>query len=211
MGRKSKADQRRIEIIQAFFKCVEDQGIANASIRKIASAAGVQPSTLHHYFKNKEEIIEESVRVYTDRILDHFQDQLDAMVKDPSVSVKEQVDLGLAFIFSDNMINDTHTGFFLECCVAARNNLRIKSTLANLFVRFRTAIIAQLELVPGFEQLDSHKKQLLSSTIVAIHEGIELQWFADPGSVNLEKTLGVARDIVTFFIENADPVSAKGG
>lgn len=211
MGRKSKADQRRIEIIEGFFQCVADQGIANSSVRKIATAAGVQPSTLHHYFKNKEEIIEQAVKVFTDRILDQFQQQLNAMVKRRAVSGREKVDLGLAFIFSQGMINDRHTGFFLECCAASRHNVRIKAMLANLFVRFRQAIIMQLEQIPGFDRLPAARQKLLSSTIVAIHEGIELQWFADPASVSLDATLEITREMISFFIDHADPILPKGG
>ncbi len=196
MGRKSKADERRTQIIQAFYQCVAEQGIANASIRKIANQAGVQPSTLHHYFKSKEEIIEEAVVYFTDHIFEGFRGQMaDAGV--------ETLDQGIEFIFSKGMINEDHTGFFLECCVAARHNTRVRETIADLFRRFRQAIIDHLEQVPGFERLKDSQKALLASTIVAIHEGIELQWFADPGGVDLNQTLETTRDIIEFFIENA--------
>ncbi len=68
-----------------------------------------------------------------------------------------------------------------------------------------------LEQIEGYDLLDSSQKKILSSTIVAIHAGIELQWFADPKGVSLEKTLETTRDIIGFFIENAAKSSSKGG
>jgi AcrR family transcriptional regulator len=204
MGRKSKADERRTEIVQAFYHCVVDQGIANASIRKIANQAGVQPSTLHHYFKSKEEIIEEAVVYFTDHIFEGFRRQ----ITDDGV---ENLDQGISFNFSTGMINEDHTGFFLECCVAARHNTKIRKTIADLFHRFRQAIIAHLEQVQGFDRLDDAQKTLLATTVVAIHEGIELQLFADPIGVDLKQTLETTRDIIKFFIENARLSSSKGG
>ena len=203
MGRKSKADERRTQIMEAFYHCVAEQGVANASIRKIATQAGVQPSTLHHYFKSRDEIIEEAVVYFTDHIFEGFQGQMaDAGV--------ESLDQGIEFIFSKGMINEDHTGFFLECLVAARHNARIREAIADLFRRFRKAIVDHLEQVAGFDRLEESRKALLASTIVAIHEGIELQWFADPDGVDLKQTLETTRDIIEFFIANGK-TSPKGG
>ncbi len=217
MGRKSKADQRRLEIIQAFFTCVETSGMANASIRKIAKTAGLHPSILHHYFKNREELIEEAVKLYTDGIFERFQDQLEqtgklrTSKKESSSNTCMVKDIpGLPFIFSENMISEIHTGFFLECLVAARTNLKIRSFMARMFIRFRQAIVAQLNQVPGFDQLDPVKRQQLAATVVAIHEGIELQWFADPAAVSLDRTLAITRDLIAYVIRAAVGCSTQG-
>jgi len=211
MGRKSKADQRRIEIIQAFSQCVIDQGAAGSSIRKIADAAGVKPSTLHHYFKNRDEIIEEAVVYFTDRIFEDFREQVAAMGAEPGLTGTDRIDRGMEFIFSKGMINEDHTGFFLECLVVARHNPRIKATIADLFRRFRGAIVDHMEQIPGFERLESPRKELLASTIVAIHEGIELQWFVDPDRIDLARTLQITRDIIEFFMDRAEQSSLQGG
>ncbi|RJP68538.1 MAG: TetR family transcriptional regulator [Candidatus Abyssobacteria bacterium SURF_17] len=57
MGRKSIADIRKEEIIDAFFKVVAEKGLANATIREIAEAAGCSQGMLHHYFENKEAMV----------------------------------------------------------------------------------------------------------------------------------------------------------
>ena len=199
MGRKSKADQRRNEIIEAFYHCVIDQGMAGASVRKIAARAGVQPSVLHHYFEGRDEIMEEAVIYFTDRIFADFRTQME-QAGHPDQSPSGELEQGISFIFSKGMINDDYTGFFLECCVAARHNPRVKKTLALLFSRFRAAIADQLAGLPGFETLPLDQKHLLSSTVVALHEGMELQWFADPGAVNLDRALTVTRELIGYFI-----------
>jgi len=208
MGRKSKADQRRIQVIQAFYQCVVDQGLVGTSIRKIATAAGVQPSILHHYFKSREEIIEEAIEYYTEGIFEGFREQMASMADNMD---RNGLDQGLEFIFSSGMINDDHTGFFLECLVAARQNQRVKTTIADLFDRFRGAIVDHLELMPGFNALEPSQKTLLASTVVAIHEGIELQWFADPDRVDLAGVHETTRGIIAFFVENAGQSSSKKG
>lgn len=201
MGRKSIADERRTQIIQAFYQCVVNQGAASASIRKIAIEAGVLPSTLHHYFKSRDEIIEEAVVYFTDKLFESFLEKIT-----PHTDADIRLSKGMEFIFSKGMINAEHTGFFLECCVAARHNVRIRHTIADLFARFRGAIMEQLNAVSGFSCLEDRQKKLCASMIVALHEGIELQWFADPEAICLDDALSATRALIQFFIENPTPI-----
>ncbi len=60
MGRKSLAPIRRGEILDAFEKCVREQGIA--------AAAGMQPATIQHYFGTRKSLIE----AVTDRLDERF-------------------------------------------------------------------------------------------------------------------------------------------
>jgi AcrR family transcriptional regulator len=196
MGRKSIADERRTQIIQAFYQCVVNEGAAGASIRKIAIEAGVSPSTLHHYFKDRDEIIEEAVVYFTDQIFKGFAEKIT-----PQLDAAVCVSKGLEFIFSQEMINPDHTGFFLECCVAARHNTRIRETIAELFNRFRRAIMDHLNGMAPFSDLEARQKKMCTTMIVALHEGIELQWYADPEKICLEDALDTTRALIQFFIE----------
>ena len=84
MGRKSLADERRAIIIEAFYRCVVKQGFAQSSIRKVAGEAGVTPSTLHHYFKDRDEMIAETV--------DYFMNHLFRVNKSKNSSLTKYVD-----------------------------------------------------------------------------------------------------------------------
>lgn len=196
MGRKSIANERRDQIIEAFYRCTVSQGLAGSSIRKIAEEAKVQPSTLHHYFESRDEIIEHAVVYFTDRIFRDFNNQIQSLN-----SSEEKLSGGIEFIFSKGMINADYTGFFLECCVAARNNENIRKTLALLFNRFREAILDHLEQMDGFSNLSGDDKHMLSALIVALHEGIELQWFADETEIRLDQALETVFQLIRFFVQ----------
>lgn len=180
MGRKSVAEQRRSEIITAFYRCVVQDGFAKTSVRKIAAEAGLLPSAIHHYFKGRDEMVEELVIHFTNRIFRALEKKL-AVLNDPA----NRLSAGIEFIFSPDMINEEYSGFFLECCAESRHNPRVRQTLAGLFRRFRRAIVAHLNESPEFAGLPPEKQQFLAAMIVALHEGVELQWFADPASIDL--------------------------
>jgi len=66
------AKQRRAQIIDAFYRCIKRDGLQNASTRRIAEEAGVKPSILHHYFKDRDEMIEELVKNVVDDLTTRY-------------------------------------------------------------------------------------------------------------------------------------------
>ena len=76
MGRKSIAEIRRAEIVEAFFEVVAEKGFLEATMREVAEAAGCSQAMLHHYFENKEAMVlgvmEHMVTTYTAEIRDEI-------------------------------------------------------------------------------------------------------------------------------------------
>ncbi|MFW5807507.1 MAG: TetR/AcrR family transcriptional regulator [Spirochaetota bacterium] len=61
MGRKSKALERRDEILKHYYQVILEEGYENASIAKIAAHMNTQPSLIMHYFKTKERLVFELI------------------------------------------------------------------------------------------------------------------------------------------------------
>ena len=203
MGRKSMAETRRQEIIAAFYHCVNDDGLANASIRKIARQAGVQPSIIHHYFKDRDEMIENMVDFFTDTIFDNFLKKMRDYDNPDTRFFK-----ALEFMYSPGMINKEYSGFFLECCVEARRNPKVRASLARTFRRFRQTIIAYIEEMNVLENLTKKQKENYASMLIAIHEGLELQWFIDPKAVSLKKATSLTRYVIDLMIADSERMFA---
>jgi TetR/AcrR family transcriptional repressor of bet genes len=62
MGLTSIKNIRRQELLDAAFKSIRKRGIQATTIASIAEEAGVSKGTIHHYFKDREELIELAVR-----------------------------------------------------------------------------------------------------------------------------------------------------
>lgn len=195
MGRNSLAEQRRTQIIEAFYSCVVKDGLARASIRKIAKQAGMQPSALHHYFKDRDEMIQEMVIYYTNIFFESFQSQINA-IKDPNARLIKAVE----FLFGPAMINEEASGFFYDCMAEAKKNTRIRKSLAKMFRKFRKTIIdyfMDLEMADNFSK---EQVKNIATLIIAVHEGVELQWHICPKDVSLKKSMGLAMQIIDMFM-----------
>lgn len=57
MGRKSLKEVRQKEIIGAFYKVAQREGLENASLAKVAHEMGVNTSLVLHYFDSKDDLI----------------------------------------------------------------------------------------------------------------------------------------------------------
>jgi TetR/AcrR family transcriptional repressor of bet genes len=62
MGWTPIKDIRRQELLDAAFTSIKKWGIQATTIAGIAEEAGVSKGTIHHYFKDREELIELAVR-----------------------------------------------------------------------------------------------------------------------------------------------------
>lgn len=72
MGRKNKSAEKRDQIVAAFCDCAVDLGIEKASMGEVAARVGIDRSTMHYYFKTREQLVIEAAkyitRFYTERI-----------------------------------------------------------------------------------------------------------------------------------------------
>ncbi|SHJ67982.1 transcriptional regulator, TetR family [Anaerobranca californiensis DSM 14826] len=64
------------KILLAAFKCLSSRGYANVSMRDIADEAGVVLSQLTYYFKNKEGLFKEVVKMMTNKYLQEIEESL---------------------------------------------------------------------------------------------------------------------------------------
>lgn len=67
-GQVKKNDEVRKKIIKEAAKIISEDGVEQLSIRKITNALDYSPGIIYHYFKDKEEIVEE-VRIYGENVI----------------------------------------------------------------------------------------------------------------------------------------------
>lgn len=57
MGRSSKTEERREEILQGFYDVINREGLESATLKNIGKELKIAPSLVSHYFNKKEELI----------------------------------------------------------------------------------------------------------------------------------------------------------
>jgi AcrR family transcriptional regulator len=66
--RAEDATDRRQEIIGAALELLAEEGYAGASLRKLAARLGIAQPSLYHYFRTKEDLVEQVLATYAGRM-----------------------------------------------------------------------------------------------------------------------------------------------
>lgn len=76
VGRPSRSDEKRAQILDAFERVILRDGYAKASQRKIAEEAQVNQPMINHYFSGSDGLLE----ALLNRVVERYQDALKAFV-----------------------------------------------------------------------------------------------------------------------------------
>ncbi|GAB4338349.1 MAG: TetR/AcrR family transcriptional regulator [Candidatus Abyssubacteria bacterium] len=197
VGRKSLAKERREQIIRALNRCIAKYGLQNTSIKKIAQEAGVQPGILHHYFKDRDEIIEELVNKIVDELTAEYLAEIGNHV-DPETRFAKAVE----FMFGPQMINTEYAGFFYDCWAEAKRNERIRDSFRMLYSRFRKAIVDLLLESGKSAGLSRAEIEELATMVIAIQDGVSLQWEMAPRQVPLPQMTRLTKRLIELYVED---------
>lgn len=182
MGRTSIAEERRSQILEAFRRCAMREGLQGASMKKIAAEAGVQPGILHHYFKDRNEMIEELVISTARWHTENFRGFI-ARARTP----KTRFDRAVDFLFGPDLISDDAGSLFYDFWSEGKRNERVRMSFAAVYADFRRTIIdllAETGRSAGAGERDIHD---LACMIVAMYEGVFLQWDFDRDNIDLKR------------------------
>ena len=73
---RKKDDEKEKSIKEAVIKLILEQGFHGTSISKIAKEAGVSPATVYIYYENKEVMLQDIYREYSEEIFDYLLSKL---------------------------------------------------------------------------------------------------------------------------------------
>jgi AcrR family transcriptional regulator len=76
MGRKDLTNERQDAILDAAENCIAKYGFLGATLKKIASEAGINRGLIHHYIGNRDEV----VQLMVERLLERYQSSCEAYI-----------------------------------------------------------------------------------------------------------------------------------
>lgn len=171
-------ENHRQRLIEGALKCLREKGYAHTTARDIAAASNANLGSIGYHFGSKDalltEALSEGLRQWTQyfltRALAHEDagplEHLRTFWSGAAESVQEQQGLMLALI---------------EALPAAARSATLRAQLSDLIEETRHASQAAIEAaIPGAEALDQRTARTLASLLIAVVDGLALQWFIDP-------------------------------
>src|SRR5690554_7656086 len=66
-------EKRKIKIAEATWKVIVEEGIENATVRKIAQASNLSVGALRHYFSSQTELLRFSMELVSNRVMERVE------------------------------------------------------------------------------------------------------------------------------------------
>jgi AcrR family transcriptional regulator len=187
---------RRTEIIQAFLKILSAKGLAKATIREIADAAGCNPGLLHHYFSDKGAIIaasvEYAVNVYKEGLLRGVEEHETAT---------ERLRFFLPRYLDIGRLNLEISQAFLDLYALSKTEESIKKPVQECFREGRetvSQVIAQGIKNGEFRKVDP---KVMANLILGALEGVTMLWVIDPEQTPVEEIGAQLEDLIENYLK----------
>jgi len=181
MARRSIAEIRREEMIEAFYKVVAEKGFAKATIREVAKRAGCSYGVLNYHFANKEELVLS--------LLDHVLETFGAELRD-GISHCETATKRLEFMFSYfcdlSRFSFDFSRVWLECWALGNSHPGISERLNRSYddVKCMMEEIVKEGIKAGeFRKVDP---TIAANLILSALEGLTMLWVVHTQNTPIE-------------------------
>jgi AcrR family transcriptional regulator len=189
-------EAKRREILLAATQVVARHGIRTVKIADIAVAAGVGKGTIYEYFSSKEEIYGAIIREYLDRA-----ETVAAKKMFRARAPREKI---AALLTGWLETTENESGDFLRLFIDVWSEaIRQTSSgvaevfdLKSYFHEYRAFVAAVLQEGIDAGDLRSIDTVVAAGSLLALFDGIMLQWLLDPDHVDVRKAIDTTLDII---------------
>jgi AcrR family transcriptional regulator len=191
MGRKSLAEERRSQLVDAYYRCLAKRGIEGCSMSSIAKEAGMVPSIINHYFGTKEELMKELInRVVT------MYEQLVFSQLEEIAEPEERLDSLLAILFSDELLTGDFAKAYTAVLHRASQDKEVREAFSDAMQRCYAMLMDDMQAVALPKGISSEEVNRTAVMIIALADGILIHTGISPHIVRPSMALNTARDLL---------------
>jgi AcrR family transcriptional regulator len=172
----------REKLLRAAIVCLRDRGYADTTARDLAAVSGANLASIGYHFGGKEALLNEAV-AETTRIWARLIE--DEVLTGPPRGPAEDLRRVLAASVDRFDEFEPYLRSFVEAFPPAVRSAELRESMAAAYEDVRAAGLAMLERLAEAEGIDLEPgvARTLASVILALCDGLILQWLLDPEAV----------------------------
>jgi AcrR family transcriptional regulator len=184
---------RRLQIIDAAYRCFARKGFHQTSMRDIYEEARLSPGAVYHYFRGKDEIIKASFDHDFERSIDLFQT---ALQQTESLLALEAIfeflvnGLEQAAQLGANRVNVQSWG-------EALLNPDVLATILRVFSGYRSSLVQLIRKAQEAGKVNPEIDPEATARVMhSLYLGLELQMAWEPDTVDVKQYLSVVKALL---------------
>lgn len=179
------------ELVQAALRVIARDGVAAATTRKIADEAGVPLGTVHYWFADKNDLLEQVVREVLRRL-----ETAATATGTPEDATLETVREGMHAAWAEIAGDDpgAQLGMY-ELTALALRTPAMRQLARVQYTSYRD--LAARFLTPVLAGLDDTRAALIAEFVAVSFDGLCLAWLADPEGTHPTEVLDLLAELVS--------------
>jgi TetR/AcrR family fatty acid metabolism transcriptional regulator len=195
MSKADVANERKNQIINATIECISRYGYNNFSMQDVARIADVSKGIIHYYFLNKEDLM----MAVLDRVAGDIESLLAEIMEqspDPAERLKNLVQMCFGIVKNKREYYCINIDFWTQI----NQKETVRQSIAKHYAKFRntTAAIIQQGIDSGVFKPGNANHY--ASVIIALVDGLSLQWLFDEGVFDYGGIEKSCEDIILGFL-----------
>jgi len=200
MPKLGMAPIRRKQLVEAAIAAIHAHGFANATVARIAAQAGISAGMVHHYFKDKDELLFATMR--------HLLAELraDAVARlsgtaDPRQRIRAIIDA----CFGDSQFDGQVFSAWLALYGNARQSPRLMNILSLYHRRLRSSLLHDLRRI-----VSEAEALRLADGIAAMIDGLWLRYALTGKPADPETPRALTRDYLAAALAHTSTGARSG-
>jgi AcrR family transcriptional regulator len=195
-GRKSIAEERRAQILDAFHACAVRSGLEKASLREVAGEVGLPVSNLHHFFENRDEMVSELERRIIGGVIQDFDAEF-RDEEDPQRRFRKIID----FLFSPRAQKLEDGSLYYDFWSMAHRSKTLRRTLRDQIREQRELFVEELLRADGFSAVSKPEMKEIANIMIALVEGTFYVLDMDGENVSPRRMARITRRFLELYAE----------
>ncbi|MBN9218440.1 MAG: transcriptional regulator BetI [Mesorhizobium sp.] len=187
MKLKRLGDIRRKELRQAAFAVLEREGIAGATLEKVAAHAGASKGIVLHYFRNKQELFEHAMREANAVLCN----AVVARLRQARTPI-ERLDAVIEGNFEEHLFLPPLCHAWLSLCAEVPRDEKLARIQKVIHGRMRSNLLSGLRGLTSPGEADD-----IALGVTALIDGLWLRLGLQPGSVSREQAIRQVKGYVS--------------
>ena len=189
---RESPDVRRKSLIQATMRSIAKYGYAGTTIGKICAEAQVSRGLINHHFDTKEELIRQAYKELCEEWVFQTRDMLLDTYREPEDKLRAMIRVS----FGPTLFKQEYLGIWVGFWSAIGKSATLKKLNRELYRQDRETyqrIFDEVAVKRG-KTVDS---RLAAISLIALMDGLWLQWCLDPKGFTAEDAVAACLDLVT--------------
>jgi AcrR family transcriptional regulator len=168
----------REQLLRGALTCLHEKGYARTTARDIAAASGANLASIGYHFGSKENLMNEAVA----RTCEEWTEAIGAATfSEPDVAPLERVARSWQAMIGAFEERRIELVSFVEAMAQAERSDELRERMAALYRRLRDAVAEMVRNSLGDQaELSGADARVVASYLIAVCDGLVLQWLLDP-------------------------------